>query len=253
MTSIEVRSVGGRVGGFFVMTVDAFRAMVRRPFQARELIEQAWFVVTVSLLPTFLISIPFCVIMVFQINQLLIEIGASDLSGAGAGLTVVREIGPVVSVLVVAGAGGTALCADLGARAIREEIDAMEVMGIDPIHRLVAPRVLALSIVALALNGVVTLVGLTGSFLFSIFVQKASAGLFVANLTLLTGLSDFLVSEFKALVFGVSAGLVSCYLGLTVSGGAKGVGQAVNQSVVFSFALLFLANSLITGVFLQYR
>lgn len=248
-----LKGVAVRVGDFYGMALSTFRLMVQRPFQLRELITLAWFVASVSIVPTLLVAIPFCVIVVFQLNQLLIELGATDLAGAGAGLAVVREIGPLVSVLVVAGAGATALCADLGARTIRDELDAMRVMGIDPIQRLVVPRVLASSLVALALNGLVTLVGLTGSFLFSIFVQHASAGLFVANLTLLTGLEDFLVSEFKALVFGLLAGLVGCYLGMKVKGGPKGVGEAVNQAVVFSFLLLFLANSIITAVFLQFR
>jgi phospholipid/cholesterol/gamma-HCH transport system permease protein len=248
-----LRPVGAQLGGFYSMALQTFRMLARRPFQTGELITQAWFIASVSLVPTLLVAIPFCVIVVFQLNQLLIQLGATDLAGAGAGLAVVREIGPLVSVLVVAGAGATALCADLGARTIREEIDAMRVMGINPIQRLVVPRVIASALVALALNGLVTLVGLGGSFLFSIFVQKASAGLFIANLTLLTGLSDFLVSEFKALVFGMLAGLVGCYLGLNVKGGPKGVGEAVNQAVVFSFLLLFLANSIITAVFLQHR
>lgn len=249
--SLEV--IAGQVGGFYSMTVEAGRSLFRRPFQWRELVHQAWFIASVSVVPTLLVAIPFCVIVVFQLNQLLTEMGATDLAGAGAGLAVVREIGPMVSVLVVAGAGATAVCADLGARKIREEIEAVQVMGLKPVQRLVVPRVLASAVVALALNGLVTLVGLTGSFLFSIFVQHASAGLFVSNLTLLTGLSDFLVSEFKAAVFGTLAGLVACYLGLNAKGGPKGVGDAVNQTVVFSFMLLFLANSVITAVFLQHR
>jgi phospholipid/cholesterol/gamma-HCH transport system permease protein len=248
-----VVTVASDVGGFYEMTGKTFKALFRRPFQRRELIAQSWFIVRVALTPTIMVAIPFCVIVVFQMNQLIAQLGANDLSGAGAGLAVVREIGPLVSVLVVAGAGATGICADLGARKIREEIDAMEVLGIDPVHRLVVPRVLASTLVATALNGVVTAVGLTGSFLFTVLVQHASAGQFVASLTLLTNLSDFLVSEFKAAVFGLLAGLVACYLGINAKGGPKGVGDAVNQTVVFSFMLLFFANSVITSVFLQTR
>jgi hypothetical protein len=90
-----------------------------------------------------LVAIPLCVVIVFQINQVLIQIGAVDLAGAGAAVAVVREIGPIVSVLIVAGAGATAICADLGSRKIREEIDAMVTLGIDPIERLVASELKA--------------------------------------------------------------------------------------------------------------
>ena len=241
------------LGRFYAMCLDTFVQMFRRPFQVREFVEQAWFIAKVSLVPTLLVAIPFCVIIVFQTNQLLGELGAVDLAGAGAGLAVVREIGPMVSVLVVAGAGATAICADLGARTIREEIDAMVTLGVNPLQRLVVPRVLASTVVALALNGLVTIFGLAGGFIFSVYVQHASPGLFVSNITLLVGLFDFLTSEFKAAVFGLLAGLVACYMGLNVKGGPKGVGDAVNQTVVFSFMLLFFANSIITAVFLQIK
>ena len=95
-----------------------------------------------------LLTIPFTVLTVFTLNILLVEIGAADLSGTGAALGAVTQIGPLVTVLVVAGAGATAMCADLGARTIREEIDALRVLGINPIQALVVPRVLAATLVA---------------------------------------------------------------------------------------------------------
>ena len=118
------------VGGFFQMTAEVFRAMVRPPFQGREFVDQAWFVARVSMVPTVLVAIPFTVLVTFTLNILLREIGAADLSGAGAALGSVTQIGPMVTVLIVAGAGATAICADLAARTIREEIDAMRVLGI---------------------------------------------------------------------------------------------------------------------------
>lgn len=252
-TATPVVNLAFNFGKFYQLALSTLRQLPRRPFQFKEMFEQAWFIVSVSIIPTIMMAIPFCVIVVFQLNQLLTQMGATDLSGAGAGLAVVREIGPMVSVLVVAGAGATAMCADLGSRTIREEIDALRVMGIDPVPRLVVPRVLASTFVALALNGAVTLVGLLGSFLFTVYVQHGSAGLFVANLTLLTNVGDFMVSELKSGVFGLLAGLVACHLGLNAKGGPKGVGEAVNQTVVFAFLALFLANSIITAVYLQFR
>jgi phospholipid/cholesterol/gamma-HCH transport system permease protein len=250
MAETTLATVGTTVGGFYAMVLDTVRWAISSRFQRREFVEQAWAIASVCIVPTIMMALPLCVIAIFQINQLLAELGASDLSGAGAGLAVVREIGPLVSVLVVAGAGATAICADLGARKIREETDAMQVMGLHLIPRLVVPRVAAATFVALLLNSVVTLTGLLGSFVFSVYVQHASPGLFVSNLTLLAGAKDFLVSELKATVFGLLAGLVACYLGLNVKGGPKGVGDAVNLTVVYSFVLLFAANSLITAIFL---
>ena len=239
------------LGGFYAMTLETFRLAFRRPFQTREFVGQAWFIASVSIVPTLLSAIPLCVIVVFQVNQLLIEIGAVDLSGAGAGLAVLREIGPIVSVLVVAGAGATAICADLGSRKIREELDAMVTLGVNPIHRLVVPRVLASTVVALALNAIVSFAGILGGYFFSVYFQHATPGLYVSNITLLVGIPDFIAGEVKAAVFGFLAGLVACYMGMNAKGGPKGVGDAVNQTVVYSFILLFLANSVITTVFLK--
>ncbi len=148
---------------------------------------QSWFVARVSLLPTLMLAIPFTVLVMFTFNILLVEFGAADFSGTGAAFGAVTQIGPVVTVLVVAGAGATAMCADLGARTIREELDALRVMGINPIQTLVVPRVLAATLVALMLSSLVIVVGLAGGFFFSVFVQHVTPGAFVAGLTLLTG------------------------------------------------------------------
>lgn len=239
------------LGDFYVTAWETFRYLFKRPVQWREFLQQAWFICSVSIMPTILMSIPFCVMVIFEINLILGEIGGIDLSGSGAGVAVIREIGPIVTVLVVAGAGATAICADLGSRKIREELDATEVLGIDPIQRLVVPRVMAATFVALFLNGLVTAVGIIGGYIFSVYLQGATPGQYVSSLSLLTGFGDFIVGEVKAGVFGLLAGLVGCHLGMRVKGGPKGVGEAVNQTVVVSFVLLFLANSIITTLSLQ--
>ncbi len=236
------------VGEFFAMAADTVMAMFRPPFAWRELIEQAWFLMRVSLFPTIMMSIPFTVMTVFVINLLLVEIGAQDAAGSGAALGAVTQIGPMVTVLVVAGAGATAMCADLGARTIREEIDAMRVLGIDPLQRLVAPRVLAATVVAMLLSPLVTVVGLLGAFTFSVFFQNATPGTFVGGLTLLVGLPEVVISLVKSALFGLTAGMIACYKGLSVGGGPAGVGNAVNETVVFSFVGLFVINVIVTAV-----
>ncbi|WP_299023686.1 ABC transporter permease, partial [uncultured Dietzia sp.] len=116
------------IGDFVAMTLDTFVSFPTIVRQGREFVEQSWFIARVSMLATVLVAIPFTVLVSFTLNILLREIGAADLSGAGAALGAVTQVGPMVTVLIVAGAGATAICADLGARTIREEIDAMEVL-----------------------------------------------------------------------------------------------------------------------------
>ena len=235
------------VGDSVVLAGETLAAAFRRPFAWRELLDQIWFVARVSIVPTIMLSMPYTVLIVFTLNVVLLEVGAGDLSGAGAALASVTQVGPVVTAIVVSGAGATAMCADLGARTIREEIDAMTVIGVNPIQALVVPRVIAATFVALMLYSVVAVVGLTGSYVFVVFVQHVTPGSFISGMTLLTGLPQVIVSLVKALLFGLSAGLIACYKGLSVGGGPTAVGNAVNETVVFAFMALFLINILATA------
>jgi phospholipid/cholesterol/gamma-HCH transport system permease protein len=236
------------VGGFARMCTLAGKALFRRPFHWNEFIVQTWFITRVALLPTVAVSIPLTVLIVFTLNTLLAAFGAADISGAGAALGAVTQLGPLTTVLVVAGAGSTAICADLGARTIREEIDALEVLGIDPIHRLVVPRVAAATVVATLLNGTVITIGLVGGFLFGVKLQNVSGGAYLATLTLVTGLPEVLIATIKAAIFGAIAGLVGCYRGLTTKGGPKGVGVAVNETLVLCVLSLFAVNVVLTTI-----
>jgi phospholipid/cholesterol/gamma-HCH transport system permease protein len=236
------------VGGFMVLALQTLTTSVTRRFAWREFLEQMWFLARVSAVPALMLSIPYVVMAAFTFNILLIEFGGADFSGTGAALSAVNQIGPLVTVLVVTGAGASAMCADLGARTIREEIDALKVMGVDPIQALIVPRVAAATVTALLLSAVVTLVGLVGAFFFSVYFQHVTPGAFVASMTLITGTSDVIVSTVKAALFGLSAGLIACHQGTTVKGGPAGVGNAVNETVVVSFVLLFVINIIVTAI-----
>jgi phospholipid/cholesterol/gamma-HCH transport system permease protein len=203
MTSVSVGAISAparSVGQFFAMPLDTVMLMFKPRFTWREFHLQTWFVGRVSRVHTMMLSIPFPVLTVFILDILLAAIGAGDASGTGAAFGAATQIGPVVTVLVVAGAGATAMCADLGARTIREELDALRVMGIDPIQALVVPRVLAATVVALLLSSVVTVVGLTGGFIFSVFIQGVTPGAFVAGLTPPVGLPEVAISVVKVMM-----------------------------------------------------
>jgi phospholipid/cholesterol/gamma-HCH transport system permease protein len=238
-------------GHLFAFGLDTLRAIVRRPFQWRELIQQAWFIASVTILPTALVAIPFGAVISLQLGTLTRQLGAQSFTGSASVLAVIREASPIVTALLIAGAGGSAICADLGARKIREEIDAMQVLGIDPIQRLVVPRVIATMFVSVLLNGLVSVVGVAGGYFFNVVLQDGTPGAYLASFTALAQLPDLYVGELKALVFGLIAALVASYKGLNAGGGPKGVGDAVNQSVVITFLLLFAANFVMTAVYFQ--
>src|ERR1700710_920505 len=239
------------VGEMFALFLDVLRALPKRPFQLQEFIDQAWFVASVTILPTMLVSIPFGAVIALQLGNLAAQIGAQSYTGAAAVLAIVREAGPIVTALLIAGAGGSAICADLGARKIRDEIDAMEVLGISPIQRLVVPRVLGCMLVAVLLNGLVSVVGVAGGYFFNVILQGGTPGAYLASFSALAQVQDFWSGEIKALIFGLIAAIVAAYKGLRAGGGPKGVGDAVNQSVVITFLLLFAVNFVITAIYFQ--
>lgn len=243
-----LRRVITPAAGFIAFTLDTIVATFRRPFQWREFLQQSWFVTSVSLGPAILLGIPFVALVTFQFNLILHEIGAIDLAGSGSGFATITQIGPVATTFIIAGASSTAVCADIGARRIREELDAMEVLGVDPIHRLVVPRVLATALNAFLLNGVMILIGLAGGFFFSVYLQNAAAGEFVDSMKLLVGFPDLVHGEIRAVVFGIVGALVGCYRGMTCGSGPRGVGNAVNETVVFAFLALFPINIVLTQV-----
>jgi phospholipid/cholesterol/gamma-HCH transport system permease protein len=236
------------LGSFFALSLDILVQMVRPPFAWREFVHQAWFVARVSSAPAVFLAIPFNTLAVFIVNILLVEIGAADASGTGSALAAVVYLGPITAVLVVAGTGATAMCADLGARTIREEVDAMRVMGINPTQRLLVPRVLALGLNGLVLNAIITIVGLITEYLFSVYFQHINPGSYMASLTLLVGLTDVVIAFAKAMLFGLVAGFIACYKGITVGGGPQGVGNAVNETVVYTFMALFVINVVLTAI-----
>jgi phospholipid/cholesterol/gamma-HCH transport system permease protein len=238
-------------GNLFAFALDTIRSLPKRPFQLREFVQQTWFIASVTILPTALVAIPFGAVIALQLGSLTRQLGAQSFTGSASVLAVLREASPIVTALLIAGAGGSAICADLGARKIRDEIDAMEVLGINPIQRLVVPRVLGAMVVAFLLNGLVSVVGVAGGYFFNVILQGGTPGAYLASFSALAQIQDFYTGEIKALIFGAIAAIVAAYKGLRAGGGPKGVGDAVNESVVITFLLLFVVNFTLSTIYLQ--
>jgi phospholipid/cholesterol/gamma-HCH transport system permease protein len=251
MVGLSVGSAMRAPGEIAVMVMDVTRRFGKQPFQWAEFLDQAWFVTSVTLMPTILVSVPFGAVISLQVGNLTGQLGAQSFAGATAVLATVREAAPIAAALIISGAAGSAICSDLGARKIREEIDAMEVLGVDPLYRLVVPRVAATVFVSVMIIGIVIAAGIFGGYFFNVIVSGGSAGSFLASFTTLASLSDLFIAIIKAAIFGWLAAIVSAYKGLSAGGGPSGVGRAVNESVIITFMLLFFINALITAVYFQ--
>jgi phospholipid/cholesterol/gamma-HCH transport system permease protein len=257
----EMQAAGAKVvaalaifGDLFAMLGDAVwstgGAVVHRRFSWAEFAEQSWFLISVTVLPTILIAIPFGLVLVLEVGGLAVQIGANAIVGAVDAIGIVREAAPVITAIILSGAGGSAICSDLGSRTMRDEISAMWVMAVDPIERLVAPRVLATVVVALLLNGIVAFAGIMSGYLAAVYILHTSAGGFLNSFSTFAQPADAIESEFKAGLFGLFAAVVASHQGLNAKRGPAGVGEAVNRSVVITGIGLFILNLLVTDVFL---
>src|SRR5499427_2053543 len=214
LTASRALAPVGTAGKLFAFGLDVGRGLFRRPFQLREFIQQAWFIASVTIIPTALVAIPFGAVIALQVGGLISQFGAQSFVGSAAVLAVIREAGPIATALLIAGAGGSAIAADLGARKIREELDAMQVLGIDPIQRLVVPRVVAAMFVSVLLNGLVSVVGVIGGYVFNVIMQGGTPGAYLASFQALGQLPDLIAGEIKALAFGLVAALVASFQGM---------------------------------------
>jgi phospholipid/cholesterol/gamma-HCH transport system permease protein len=240
------------IGAMFAVALESIRLLLRRGLPLGEFFDQCWFLARVTTLPLILVSIPFGIVIALEVGSLLEQIGAQSQLGAAMVLAVVREQAPVATALLIAGAGGSAMCADLGSRRIRDELDAMEVMAVNPLHRLVLPRLLAATLIAVLLDAVVSVAGIAGGLYFGTHSIHITSSSFFATFSELSQLADLWMALFKAAVFGFLAAMVACYKGLYAKGGPKGVGDAVNQAVVITFVLAFFVNFVQTVVYFNF-
>ncbi len=236
----------------FAVALEALRQGSLKSFPVTEFFDQCWFLARVTTLPLILLSIPFGMVIALEVGSLLQQIGAQSQLGAAMVLAVVREQAPVATALLIAGAGGSAMCADLGSRRIRDEISAMEVMGVNPLHRLVLPRLVAATLVAILLDAVVSVAGIAGGLWFGTHAIHITASSFFATFGELSQLADLAIALLKAGIFGFIAAMVACYKGLYCKSGPKGVGDAVNQAVVVTFILSFFVNFVLTVFYFNF-
>ena len=248
---LPLRSLIETIGSMGVLTGKTLYSALRPPYPyGAEFVQQFLFAVRLCWFPMIVASVCFTYgPSGIQSANFLNLFGALDRLGGLFVLVVVREFAPLVCAIVMAGVAGTAMCADLGARKIREELDALQVLGVDPVKNLVVPRFLALMRVTGLFDIYALLFGIFGGILATL-VNGAPLGPFWATFFTNASVTDLWGSVLKCTMFGAIIAIVCCYKGMTASGGAEGVGRAVNQAVVIAFLGVFAFNYVFTQTLL---
>ncbi|MEE3753124.1 MlaE family ABC transporter permease [Mycobacterium intracellulare] len=238
----SVHTVGGQVV-LGIRTIQYFFIdLFTGRFMVEEFVRQAAFMAGTAVVPTILVTIPVGVTLSIQFSVLAGQVGAESLAGAANGLVVIRQGAPLVAAILLAAAVGSAVSADLGSRTMREEIDAMEVMGVSAIRRLVVPRLVAVIVVGVALTGLATCAGFFVGYLFNVYMQNGTPGSFLATFSSFATVGDLVLALAKAIAFGAIVAIVACHKGLDTRGGPAGVANSVNAAVVESVLLLMIVN-----------
>jgi phospholipid/cholesterol/gamma-HCH transport system permease protein len=248
---LPVKSLMEQVGDMMVLTGKTVRSAVSPPYPyGMEFVQQFMFALKLCWFPLLISTIAISYgAPGLQAGNFLTILGAVDRLGGFFVLTSIREFGPNVTSIILAGVAGTAITADLGARKIREELDALQVLGVDPVKNLVVPRFLALMIVTGLFNIYAIMFGMFGGVLATLSFH-ASLGPFFSTLLTNASTTDLWGSVVKTVCFGAIIAVVCCYKGMTASGGAEGVGRAVNQAVVISFLGISAFNYVFTQTLL---
>src|SRR5207249_9609759 len=178
--------------------------------------------------------------------------GAKNYVGRVVSLSMVRELGPVLTALMVAGRLGSGIAAELGSMVVTDQINAMRAMGSDPLRKLVVPRLIAGLMMLPILTVLSDCVGLIGGWLISVLILQIPGGLyFRSSIDALNG-NEIIAGMIKPVVFGFIIAMVGSYLGLNTSGGTQGVGRSTTQSVVVCSVLVLATDFLLTRVFFTF-
>lgn len=245
-------AAAGTTGRSVAMAVNVIRYAVTDTLTLRlpvgEFLWQAWALFKVTATPAVLMAIPIGGIVTVVVSGLVAQVGATALLGAASGVGVLREGAPVTAGLLMGGAAASAIASDFGARAIREELDAMRVLGVDPIRRLVVPRFLALLLIAPILTLVIIVSGTASAYLLSVTVSGVAPGSFWQSFGTFAKMTDVYFAIGKGLVFAAIVAIISSMRGMEAKGGPRGVADAVNAAVVINTILILFANLVIAQI-----
>ncbi|MBC5811197.1 MAG: ABC transporter permease [Candidatus Eremiobacteraeota bacterium] len=235
-------------GGVAALGGEAGSYIGRFSIRYREVFSQMALLGVQSTIIVLLTSLFTGMVVSFESAQQAVNFGVSNLVGGAVAYTESRELGPMLSAVVVAGRAGAAITAELGAMVVTEQVEALEALGLSPIRMLVVPRLLALVVMLPVLTIIADVVGIVGGASLAHTMAGIPYDTFVESVRQMSHYSDFVKGMVKAAVFGAIITLVACYQGLNTRGGAAGVGRATTGAVVNAIIMIFVANFVLSIV-----
>jgi phospholipid/cholesterol/gamma-HCH transport system permease protein len=240
------------VQDFFLLTGRAVRNIVRTPHYGDDVFLQMDIIGVGSLGVASITGFFAGAVMALQMSKALATYGQVSKTGTLVSLTLVRELGPVLTAIMVAGRNSSGMASELGSMKVTEQIDAMRALGTDPEQKLVTPRLIATATMLPLLTVISDFVGMCGGWIIAqLFLGLPSKMYWTTVWQALTWPDDVIFGLLKPVVFAVVISMVGCYYGLRTSGGTQGVGRSTTQAVVAATIMIFLLDLLLTKVFVS--
>ncbi len=238
---------------FTLLSFRTVRSLFRKPRYFEDILRQMEIIGTGSIFIVMLTGFFTGGVLALQSAKSLKSFGAVNLTGQLVALSLVRELGPVLTALMIAGRVGAGIASQLGSMVVTQQIDAMRGLGTDPIKKLVAPRMIASTAMLPLLTVVADLVGLVGGWIVSLYTLRLNSALYWNTALRSLAYNDVLEGLMKPLVFGFIIGIIGCYFGITTTGGTRGVGRSTTQAVVTASILVIMADFFVSKIVLEFR
>ncbi|HEY1495180.1 MAG TPA: ABC transporter permease [Candidatus Solibacter sp.] len=236
---------------FFVLAGKAFQNIFRRPHYGDDIILQMD-TIGVGSLPIVVLTGFFSgAVMALQMSRALAQYGQVGKTGTVVSVTLARELGPVLTALMVAGRNASGIASELGSMKVTEQIDAMRALGTDPVQKLVTPRLIATGVMLPLLTIISDFVGMFGGFVIAKFFLNLPPRQYWTSVWRALEWNDVTQGLLKPLIFAIVISLVGCFYGLRTTGGTQGVGRSTTQAVVLATVLVFVLDLLITKIFVS--
>jgi phospholipid/cholesterol/gamma-HCH transport system permease protein len=236
------------LGRIVLLFLSVLSWMIRPPWRLRNIFKQMEFVGVRSIFVVVLTGMFTGMVMALQGYHGFRMFSAESMVGSAVALGMTRELGPVLTSLMVTARAGSAMAAELGTMKVTEQIDALYVMAANPVQYLIVPRIIAGFIMVPLLTVISDFVGILGGYFVGVQILNINSGLFMKNMTKMVELNDIYSGLIKAACFGLILSLVGCYKGFNTTGGAEGVGRATTEAVVLASITILISDYFLTAL-----
>ena len=246
----KIKELVNDLQDFYLLSLRALLGLGRKPFYLKDVIDQMDYAGAGSLVIVLFVSLFIGMALSLQLSAELSILGMKMYTGRIVGLSIIREIGPVLTGMVFAGRVGSGIASELGSMILGHQVDTLRVFGVDPIKKLVTPRVLSAIVMVPALTVIGDAISLFGGYFIAVFVSHQSATVYWSSVREVFTLENVLSGFIKPFIFGYIIACISCYMGLSTRGGAIGLRRTTTKAVVMSFIMIIIADFVLTRLLL---